>query len=378
MRLRSRSVFAATLVAASLLVTLSPAPRAQSALRSQRDSLYAQIRETRARKAEAAKEAADTRAELRRSEERLGAAQRQLQSAEARIATTRQSIADTERKVFRTEQALEEHREASGRRLLAMHKSGEVSYVEVLVGSHDFTEMAARTYVYERLAKSDAETAVAMERERRKAEALKLDLEKQRKRVEQERDRISEAKSRIAVETERVRVLTAQKQSEVDEWERKESALQAQSEALSQQIRAWTSSGSGYTGTWSGSLARPADGPICSPFGMRMHPILHYMRMHTGIDMSVPFGAPIRAAGAGKVISTGWNGGYGNCVIIDHGGGRTTLYAHMSRITVSTGQIVSPGQQVGACGSTGLSTGPHLHFELRINGSPVNPLSNGL
>jgi murein DD-endopeptidase MepM/ murein hydrolase activator NlpD len=375
---RTRWLPVGAVLVAGLFAALSPSPQAQSALRSQRGRLYEQIREARAKKAEANAKAADCRSELRKSEARLAQAREQLGGAENRIIETRQSITDTERAVFRAERDLDRQRKVSGERLLAMHKAGGASLLAVLVGANDFTDMTTRAYVYGRLAQTDAEIVQQIDERRRAAETLKLDLEKQKKRVEQERQRIAEAKGRIAVETERVRELTAQKQREADEWAAKEDALEAQSRALTAQIKAWTSGGSGYTGRWTGSWRQPAPGPITSGFGMRMHPILHYMRMHTGVDIHSPMGAPVSAAGAGKVVSCGWNGGYGNCVIIDHGGGRTTLYAHMSAIAVTHGQIVSAGQRVGSVGSTGLSTGPHLHFEVRVNGSPVNPVANGL
>jgi murein DD-endopeptidase MepM/ murein hydrolase activator NlpD len=113
---------------------------------------------------------------------------------------------------------------------------------------------------------------------------------------------------------------------------------------------------------------------VSSPYGMRIHPIYKVKKMHTGIDIDAPSGAKIVAANSGKVILAGWNGGYGNCVIIDHGGGLATLYAHQSKILVSVGDKVQKGDTVGKVGSTGLSTGPHLHFEVRKNGSTTNPI----
>jgi murein DD-endopeptidase MepM/ murein hydrolase activator NlpD len=121
-------------------------------------------------------------------------------------------------------------------------------------------------------------------------------------------------------------------------------------------------------------LMRPVPGRIASRFGPRYHPILHYSRMHTGVDFSGGTGTPVRAASTGEVFSASWRGGYGQCIILLHGGGMSTLYGHLSRIYVRPGQGVKRGQVIGAIGSTGLSTGPHLHFELRRNGAPVNPL----
>ncbi len=126
-------------------------------------------------------------------------------------------------------------------------------------------------------------------------------------------------------------------------------------------------------GTAPGILVRPVPGAITSSFGMRMHPILGYSRMHTGVDMSAPYGQEIKAGGSGRVILAGPYGGYGNTVIIDHGGGMTTLYAHQSQLNVSYGQQVGAADIIGYVGSTGLSTGPHLHFEVRLGGSVVDP-----
>ncbi len=122
-----------------------------------------------------------------------------------------------------------------------------------------------------------------------------------------------------------------------------------------------------------GLLAYPSDAPTSSPFGWRIHPILGYRRFHAGLDFAASYGSTIRAADSGTVIFAGWYGGYGRAIIIDHGGGLTTLYGHTSAVYVSEGQKVERGQPIAAVGSTGLSTGPHLHFEVRRNGVPVNP-----
>ncbi|MBE9216562.1 peptidoglycan DD-metalloendopeptidase family protein [Plectonema cf. radiosum LEGE 06105] len=123
----------------------------------------------------------------------------------------------------------------------------------------------------------------------------------------------------------------------------------------------------------SGIMALPSNGYISSPYGWRSHPLLGYRRLHTGIDFAAGYGSTIRAADSGTVIYSGWYGGYGKTVIINHGKGITTLYAHSSQLYVQVGESVKRGQAISAIGSTGLSTGPHLHFEVRKNGTPVNP-----
>ena len=131
-----------------------------------------------------------------------------------------------------------------------------------------------------------------------------------------------------------------------------------------------------HTGVFSnGSLMFPSDAEITSGFGWRRHPILRQERFHAGIDFGASYGSTIRAAEGGKVIFAGWYGGYGNTVIINHGGGITTLYGHSSKLYVSQGKTVKPGEAIAAVGSTGLSTGPHLHFEVRQDGEPVDPMA---
>jgi len=122
-------------------------------------------------------------------------------------------------------------------------------------------------------------------------------------------------------------------------------------------------------------MTMPANGPITSYFGNRYHPILHFTRFHAGVDIGASWGSPIVAAGDGQVVGAGWAGGYGREVQIAHGGGLVSLYGHMSEIVASPGSFVRRGQLIGYVGSSGLSTGPHLHFEVRQSGQPVNPLS---
>ena len=125
----------------------------------------------------------------------------------------------------------------------------------------------------------------------------------------------------------------------------------------------------------SGKMVLPSQGVITSHFGSRFHPVLGYSRFHAGTDFGAATGTPIQAAETGVVIFAGWYGGYGNAVIVDHGGGLTTLYAHASRLYVGEGETVKKGDAIAAIGSTGLSTGPHLHFEVRRNGEPVDPMN---
>ena len=133
--------------------------------------------------------------------------------------------------------------------------------------------------------------------------------------------------------------------------------------------------GDGVGGEQSQGMRMPVKGRVTSGFGSRFHPILGYVRMHAGLDLAAAYGSPIVAAADGRVVAAGWSGGYGNLVRIAHAGGIQTMYGHMSRIVAASGTVVHQGQLIGFVGSTGLSTGPHLHYEVLKGGRPVNPLS---
>jgi murein DD-endopeptidase MepM/ murein hydrolase activator NlpD len=133
--------------------------------------------------------------------------------------------------------------------------------------------------------------------------------------------------------------------------------------------------GDGVGGEEQAAMGLPVHGRVSSPFGERFHPILGYVRMHKGVDLAAVAGTPIVAAADGKVVEAGWHGGYGEQVQIAHASGLETSYGHMSRIAAHIGQVVRKGEVIGWVGSTGLSTGPHVHFEVTRNGRPVNPLS---
>ncbi len=185
-------------------------------------------------------------------------------------------------------------------------------------------------------------------------------------RVLETRDRLSSTRERLRAGRETQQKTLANVRESKQKWLADISALQAGSADIAARLR---SGGSHSAATPSAAgLIWPVQGVITSPFGMR------WGRMHEGIDIGAPEGTPIYAAAAGAVIYAGWESGYGNLTVIDHGNGLATAYGHQSRLAVSSGETVSRGQLIGNVGSTGHSTGPHLHFEVRVNGVPANPL----
>jgi murein DD-endopeptidase MepM/ murein hydrolase activator NlpD len=209
-----------------------------------------------------------------------------------------------------------------------------------------------------------------LEDQRVKAESIQAQADRERSQVSALRAQQEPAHAALLEQEAREKAAVASIQARKGEFQHELDALQAESNAIARQLRGRTST----VRAGNGRFKRPVDAPISSPFGMRFHPILLIWRMHTGIDFGAAYGAPIHAAGDGVVVTAGGMGGYGNAILIDHGGGLATLYGHTSRIVVSAGQHVSVGQVIGYVGSSGESTGPHLHFEVRVNGTPVNPM----
>jgi murein DD-endopeptidase MepM/ murein hydrolase activator NlpD len=215
--------------------------------------------------------------------------------------------------------------------------------------------------------------------------AFKDDLKTAKEQLVEEQTNATSARDAVAAEAQNVTDLRAQLEparAAAAEEERNENAVLAEIQSRKAEFEQEYAellaasnavSNLGSRGNGTGSLGWPCNGGVASPFGNRLHPIYGTYRQHTGVDLSCSNGAPIAAAGSGVVIQAGWNGGYGNAVMIDHGNGLATLYGHQSSIAVSNGESVTRGETIGYVGSTGASTGPHLHFETRVNGTPVNP-----
>ncbi len=273
-------------------------------------------------------------------------------------------------------------------------RSSALGYASSLLYANDLGALAARRSYVHFLGSSQAETLAEEEALRDEVADLLEEIDGVRREMTKKRAGAS-ADAAAAEEGRRVSVgLLADAEAEVAERDRLYSEaharkaefdteladLAAQSEAVSETLRARRgledTSGSDSSAAGSGGqLADPLPGhSYGSPYGQRVHPVFGTVRMHTGVDIGAGSGEPIHAADDGVVVSAGWLGGYGNATIVDHGGGIATLYGHQSQLLVSAGERVSRGQTIGRVGCTGTCTGPHLHFEVRIDGDPVNPI----
>lgn len=261
------------------------------------------------------------------------------------------------------------------KRLVALYEAGETNYLDVLLTSRSITEFISNYYMISEIVTSDTELLETVKTKKEELEVSKLNLEKAKKELSDSR----ESKEKKAVSLENMRVI---KNSYINQLSEEEKSIQAeiaeyQSAVKRVEAEIVTASnldiGVDYVG---GVMAWPVPGytRITSEYGMRTHPITGIYKLHTGVDISAPIGANFIAANDGVVVKAEYNTAYGNMVLINHGGGVSTLYAHGSEIVVQVGQEVKRGDVVLKVGSTGYSTGAHAHFEVRINGQYQNPL----
>ena len=271
-------------------------------------------------------------------------------------------------------------------RAIASYKAGPTAVVDTLLSAESFSDLVERAAYYASALDSDsrliskigilqAETEYQQELvEEKRAEIIsdKDALERDRAGVSDARRLrldVVQAKEAVIAEKQELLADVRSNQSRLEEIDRQ---LQ-QDAARIQALLAPVPSGL-LPPVGGGELSLPANGPITSGFGFRIHPIFGNSRMHTGIDIGAPYGAPVWAADGGTVAYVGTMSGYGNVVAIEHGGGLATTYNHLSAFLVSEGQSVTRGSQIAAVGCTGYCTGPHLHFEVRVGGSPVDPI----
>lgn len=249
---------------------------------------------------------------------------------------------------------------------------------DVLLKSQNFNEFLDRRYRVKLVYKADRENLLALKTEAEGVKQQKIEIEKQKNQIALLKQQLLAQKAQFEAQLTAQQQLIQRLQTDRQALEAAQEQLDADSQGIGILIRQITANKARSPHSvilGSGQLLYPSDSSITSSFGWRRHPILGYMRFHAGIDFGASYGSTIRAADSGTVIFAGWYGGYGYAIVIDHGGGMTTLYGHSSKLYVSTGQAVQRGEAIASVGSTGLSTGPHLHFEVRKNGEPVDPMA---
>ena len=363
-------------------------------LTNQLDSIQQQVNQQNAAKADAETVIGSVSEQLRQIEEQLRQATAELGTIKEQRVAVENDITLNERQLAEAQKRLEGRESVFYKRVRDIYINGRLSYLDVVIGSKDFSDFANRLEVLKRIIDSDITLINEIKKERADIEAHKQKLEADRaKLVELEKSALAKQAEIEQKKAERNVVLQKAQNDRATAMQAIEE-LNASSAQVSAMLKerqaaraaaaaaaaaaAQSSGGQGASDNWvqgTGQLGWPVSGEITSPYGYRVHPIWGTTIYHSGIDIGVDEGTPVHAADGGVVVWSGWMGGYGYAVVIDHGNGLSTLYGHNSELAVDEGQSVAKGQVISYAGSTGNSTGPHVHFEVRVNGDPVDPVS---
>jgi murein DD-endopeptidase MepM/ murein hydrolase activator NlpD len=272
-------------------------------------------------------------------------------------------------------------------RAVAAYKAGPTAYLESLLSSKSLGDMIDRYEYYDSAMESDADLLDEIGALRNETEAKRNIVQAKEEAIAADKRALETDRAQVAaVRADRARALAsletvlgskrhllAAVESRRSTYDKVQQELESESNQI-ENLLASSGTPAGPPPSGNGRFVWPAPGPVVSPFGYRTHPIFGDRRLHTGIDIGAPYGATVIAGDAGTVAFAGVMSGYGNVVVVDHGGGLATTYNHLSAFLVSGGQSVGRAQPVGRVGCTGYCTGPHLHFEVRVNGTPVDPM----
>lgn len=356
-------------------------------LTNQLDQIQQQVNDQNTKKVDAETVISSVSEQLRQIEEQLRQASAELGVIQQQRVAVENDITINERQLQEAQKRLEGREAVFYKRVRDIYINGRLSYLDVVIGSKDFNDFANRLEVLRRIINSDINLINEIKKERADIEVRKQQLEANRvKLVEIEKAVIAKQSEIEQKKAERNEVLqraqndratAMQAIEELNASSAQVTALLKERQAARAAAAAAAAAEQAQSYTWvqgSGQLGWPASGEITSPFGYRTHPIWGTTIYHAGIDIGVDEGVPVHAADGGTVVWSGWMGGYGYAVVIDHGNGLSTLYGHNSELVVSEGEAVGKGQVIAYAGSTGNSTGPHVHFEVRVNGDPVDPM----
>lgn len=363
-------------LALSLLISLSVTGTALADdLEDQLADLQRQAEEQQAKTNEASAKVESVSERLRQIQEELWVATAEYKEVKGQLDSVEDKISDNTELLQKTEADLKVKNKKLQQRVRDIYINGQISYVDVLFGAKDFADLMTRMDVLKRIIKHDYDLIMKVKEEKATVENTRAQLEKDKAEAEVLVADAQAKKTKVEDKESEQQVLLDQAIYDRDTSERMYEEIMAASQEVANMIRRSQMSSAGYSGApaGAGGMIWPISGPITSEFGWRTHPIFGTARFHSGLDIGGDYGMPIYAAASGTVIYAGWISGYGNAVIIDHGGGVTTLYGHNDSLNVSEGENVAQGQVIAMCGSTGNSTGPHCHFEVRENGEPVSP-----
>lgn len=316
-------------------------------------------------------------------QQRIASTDRKLKNAESQLAVATKDLTSAETKLADTMKDYERAMGSLEGRLVQLYKMGPGTYVELLLGAESFADFVTRYDFIKLIIKQNGSDFVELRASKETLEEQKADIAARKSSLEQQRREISKLSSNLATEKRQAESAMTERsyylqrvQRERAKWQKELEEEERQSRELERTIREMQErlGKSGKLPAWTGKFIWPVQGRISSAYGWRIHPIFKDRRFHSGIDIAAKSGTPVKAAASGQVLLAGWINGYGYTVILDHGGGLSTLYGHNSSVNTSAGKAVLQGDIICKVGSTGFATGPHLHFEVRLKGTTEDPM----
>lgn len=347
-------------------LTVSEKKRILDDINEQKSTLSEKIKQARLKELEASKTLRQIDHKLTDARKQVAVQSRYLSSNQEAWKKTKARLDDLNDKKAIVEEKAKE-------RVVAIYKKSQLRFIDSLIRSQSPTDYMDYLYFQRKVIDFDKKLLDTLKSQSEDIAKYGSSLEEETKRIEQITSKLKNIEEDIVYQQKKQKEILSKLRQETAMYESSERQLERESIKLVYKISE-LSTGKNDNPESTGSFSYPVRAPITSPFGPRRHPIFGVRSMHSGIDLAAPYGTPIKASEGGVVIYSGWYGGYGKVVILDHAKGFSTLYAHLSSTKVTVGARVKQGEVVGFEGSTGYATGPHLHFEVREQGKPKNPV----
>ncbi len=365
-----------------------PANANESDLRAKQAEQRQEAAQVRAKVTQLKKKQAVVTVQLQASQQKLELTAEELKRFNTDLRATAKNLVVTRQKCDQLTREMSVQLDELTDLLVAYYRNGRNRYTQALVTSNDLGDFMNRAELVRRIVDSDNELIHDTEQRQQRIKQHEAELRQHKQRTEQLRVMVADKREELSDTAHVQRQLLGKISRERSTYEQYLRELESSSREIERLIRrmkaererarrakATPDAPDEPPSEFVGSFIRPVAGIMRSGFGVRTHPIFRIRKLHTGVDLAAPSGTPVKAAADGVVILAGWKGGYGKTVVIDHGGDTATLYGHCSTLLVTVGNTVRRGQTIARVGSTGYSTGPHLHWEVRKNGVPVNPLA---
>ena len=344
--------------------------------KNEREETQEKIKEITKQEKQYMAQVSETEGQLRVASEELGDLNTKLSNVKSEIDKTTIELVLKKQELQKIEDELEDKVKILNNRVASIYKNGKGSILEILLNTESFIEFVSRLKLMNILAEQDGEIIQVIKDKKNVTLNIKKTIVDLREKEEEHKEKVlklvaqaEQKKLEVDEICDEMKSLLSKTRANKNALIQMEKQLEIRESEISRILESYK-----YGSAPSGRLMWPAAGKLISGFGYRTHPIFGTRRFHSGIDLAAPYGTLVKAADGGQIIQAGYFGGYGYSIMVYHGGGFATWYAHLSSVNVSMGQFVQRGQVIGLVGATGWATGPHLHFEVRINGNPQNPL----